>query len=175
MSATLHSSHLRLRAIEPEDAILFMDADNDTAAWYSSDMIAPYSFAQLKDYALTYDADPFRAGQLRLIAEDVESGEAVGIADFYEISARHRRTFCGIYLFPQFRGKGRGKELLLLMDEYVRNVLMLSQSAARILSDNKASLSLFETCGYTVSGVMKQWHRAGGNTHDVVLLQKFFD
>ncbi|MDE5849776.1 MAG: GNAT family N-acetyltransferase, partial [Muribaculaceae bacterium] len=57
---------LRLRALEPEDADMMYDAESDEAAWRYSDYLAPMSLELLREYALTYDADPFRSGQLRL-------------------------------------------------------------------------------------------------------------
>ena len=63
----LHSQRLHLRALEPSDADFMYEVENDAQAWRYSDTIAPLSRKILRDYALTYDADPFTAGQLRLI------------------------------------------------------------------------------------------------------------
>lgn len=81
---------LRLRALEPEDADMMYEAENDEAAWKYSDYLAPLSRELLHHYALTYDAEPFRSGQLRLIIEKDET--PIGILDLMDISARHLRA-----------------------------------------------------------------------------------
>ena len=63
----MENRKLRLRALEPEDAEMMYEAESDPAAWRYSDYLAPMSREMLREYALTYDADPLRSGQLRLI------------------------------------------------------------------------------------------------------------
>lgn len=104
------TDRLALRALEPTDADFMYDVENDSESWRYSDTVAPLSRKMLRDYALDYDADPFRAGQLRLIITDRQNGVPVGIADLYDISQRHRRAFAGIYIRPDFRGNGYAEE-----------------------------------------------------------------
>lgn len=163
-----------LRAIEPEDVEVMYGADNDTNCWYASDITAPLSRRLLREYASCYDADPWNSGQLRLIAEDGDGGNIIGVADFYELDARHSRGFAGVYILPQFRNQGYGEAMLGAMVEYAHTHLMLSQLAARIPADNLASTSLFEKVGFKQSGTLRAWHRAGGRVHDVALYQLLF-
>lgn len=171
----LRSERIRLRALEPEDVELMMQCDNDTEAWYASDMVAPYSRKMLTEYAKNYSADPFTDGQLRLVAEDRISGEAIGLADFFELSAMHRRGWCGIYILEKRRNEGLGRELLELMIRYASRILMLRNLAAKIPSDNTVSLKIFGNCGFTNVGILKGWHNSCGKPHDIHICQKVIE
>ncbi|MDE6559002.1 MAG: GNAT family N-acetyltransferase, partial [Muribaculaceae bacterium] len=66
---------IRFRAVEPADADLLFTTENDEDSWGDSDLIAPLSRNILRSYAENYTSDPIRDGQLRLIAEDYNSGK----------------------------------------------------------------------------------------------------
>lgn len=163
---------LKLRAVEPEDAELFYEADNDPCAWADSDTVAPYSRHMLRRYAENYDADPLSAGQLRLIAvhSDGVSEEAVGIIDLYEISLLHGHAWVGIYVLPSKRGNGYGSGMLRLIADYAHTNLRLSNLGARILSCNVASLDLFRRCGYILRGTLPSWRFVADHPVDLHLL-----
>ncbi len=160
--------NLKLRALEPEDAAMMYEAESDEAAWRYSDYIAPMSLEMLRHYALTYDADPFRSGQLRLIIE--VNGKAAGILDFFEVSPRHLRAETGLYLLPQFRGKGLGVKSLELAKDYGRERLGLHQLTASVGINNKEALRCFEKAGFRSSGTRPDWLRTPGGYEDTTLL-----
>lgn len=56
-----------------------------------------------------------------------------------------------IYLKPEFGGKGYGSETLLRLEEYVREG-GFANIVALISGDNMISRHLFEKCGYTCCG-----------------------
>lgn len=157
---------IRLRAVEPDDAEFMFVSENDEQCIDSSDNIAPLSMRQLTEYALTYDADPFRAGQLRMIVEN-ETGLRVGIADLYEISSLHSRACAAIYIVEPHRRKGYALAALEALATYARSRLGLSKIAARILSNNHASMNLFRKAGYKPCAILPQWHFASGRFHDM--------
>lgn len=141
-------------------------AESDPDAGEYSEQNAPLSKELLKQYALTYDADPFRSGQLRLIIEN-EDGRAIGIADIYDISPRHSRAECGIYIVPEMRGMGYAKEILLEMKRVAARTLGLNQLTATISEDNAPALSAFQSAGFTATGIRPMWWRNSSGYHDV--------
>lgn len=161
-------SELRLRAVEPEDAELMYLAEDDPAAWTYSDYLAPMSREMLREYALTYDADPFRSGQLRLIIE--AAGKAAGILDLFDISARHMRADTGIYLFPEHRGKGLGTLALEAAKDYCRCRLGLHQLTASVAVGNPEALECYRKAGFTSTGRRRDWLRMTEGWEDVELL-----
>lgn len=153
----LHSNRLHLRALEPSDADFMYEVENDAEAWRYSDTIAPLSRRILRDYALTYDADPFTAGQLRLIITEEGSNKPVGIVDLYEVSQRHQRAFIGIYICKEYRGRGYANETLELIEDYAHNTLHLHQLGAKVEEGYSTAEKLFSQRGYELMGNLKDW------------------
>lgn len=153
----LHSKRLHLRALEPSDADFMYEVENDAQAWRYSDTIAPLSRKILRDYALTYDADPFTAGQLRLIITEEGSNQPVGIIDLYEVSQRHQRAYIGIYICKEFRDKGYADETLALIEDYAHNTLHLHQLGAKVEDGHATAENLFSGRGYEIKGDLVDW------------------
>lgn len=153
----LHSQRLHLRALEPSDADFMYEVENDAQAWRYSDTIAPLSRRILRDYALTYDADPFTAGQLRLIITEKETSRPVGIIDLYEVSQRHQRAFIGIYILNDERGKGYGDETLQLIEDYAHNTLHLHQLGSKVEEGHTKAEKLFRKRGFELKGLLDDW------------------
>lgn len=153
----LHSKRLHLRALEPDDADFMYDVENDVEAWRYSDTIAPLSRTLLRDYALNYDADPFSAGQLRLIITEEGDETPVGIADLYDITQRHRHAFIGIYICPEWRGKGYAEETIELLEDYARNSLHLHQLGAKVEENHDQASKIFLKCGFKQSAKLDEW------------------
>lgn len=162
---------LHLRAVEPSDAPWLAQVENDTDAWHASDSVAPVSMAMLDDYCRTYDADPFRAGQLRLIAQAQASGQRVGVADLYRISARDRLAFVGIYVCPPWRGQGLGARMVRLLSDYALQVLCLHQLVALVDSRHSRSAGIFAQTGYRHTATLHHWRRTPSGYNDVQVWQ----
>ncbi len=159
---------IKLRALEPDDAEMMYEAECDEAAWKYSDYLAPLSRELLHHYALTYDAEPFRSGQLRLIIEKDET--PVGLLDLVEISPRHLRAEVGIYLLPEFRGSGLGTDALLEAKKYCKMRLGLHRLGAMVADSNSPAKRSFEKAGFTVTGLRPDWFRTSEGFEDVLIL-----
>ncbi len=159
---------LRLRALEPEDAAMMYEAENDEAALEYSDYLAPLSKELLTHYALTYDADPFRSGQLRMIIEF--DSKPVGILDLFDISPRHLRADIGIYILPGFRGKGLASKALEELKVYSRKRLGLHQLTASVAQSNQTAKRSFEKAGFSITGTRPDWLRTPNGYEAIVIL-----
>lgn len=168
----LEGNRVRLRAVNREDAASMMIAESDSSQWVENEMSAPLSKDNILEYASTYDADPFRAGQLRLIVEKKSEKEIVGIIDLYELSAIHRRAYIGIYIFPEFRKQGFAKESIELLESYARQLLNLRLLGAKIAGSNAPSIILFSKGGYSLCGTLPAWLQCGADTTDLLLYVK---
>lgn len=167
-------SAYRLRALEPDDLDFLSRWENDPAQWDYSDMVAPLSRTQLSNYIATYDPDPFRAGQLRLMVENTEKQEPMGIVDLYKVNAVHARAMVGIFIDPAYRRCGVGTACLRRLASYARQRLGLQQLTGMIAADNNASAELFRKCGYTRSGTLRKWRRLASGFVDVEIYQLLF-
>ena len=177
----LETDRILLRAVEPEDASIFHEIENDTEQWIENGVSAPYSYHNLKRYAEEYDADPIRSGQLRLVVESktgIPNGtkpnpkKIIGAIDLYEISALNRTAFIGIYILKEARGEGFGEEALTLLETYARQLLNLRILGVKISSRNEASKKFFEKSGYSVSGCLPKWLLNGSEKSDLFILTK---
>lgn len=163
---------LLLRAVNPEDADIMWEVETDSTQWIQNCMAAPMSRTMLMEYALSYSADPFREGQLRLIIERRVDNETLGIVDLYEISAIHRRAFIGIYVIPKFRQMGFGEKTLKLIEKFAFSILNLNQLGAKIVIDNKESINLFKKLNFSECGCMPDWIQTGNKWSDLLLFSK---
>ncbi len=169
----LSGEKVRLRAVEPDDVLTLMQAENDSDCWLYDATVAPLSVSLLSRYARSYRADPEHDGELRLVVETVV-GEGVGIADLYEISMRHQTAMVGIYILPAFRRRGFAKDAVALLGRYAASVLGLHSLGARIPAVNGASVALFENLDYIRCGVVSEWLHWDGRRYDMALFQKIF-
>lgn len=169
------TNSVKLRAVEPIDADMMYEVENDSGCWRYGETIAPISRRIIREYALTYDADPFSARQLRLIITSKSEGCScqAGVVDLYEIDPIHRRAFVGIYILPSFREKGIAGAALHLLEDYARNTLRLRKLAARIESINLSSIRLFEEAGFEKSALLTDWFSlAEGGFSDLLIYTK---
>lgn len=166
-------SKLILRAIEPDDVDFMFKAENDFDAWRYSDYMAPLSKELLQQYAFTYDADPFRAGQLRLIIEI--DGTPVGIADIFDISVRHLHAETGIYVLPEYRRKGYAAGALLKLANYCRVRLGLHSLVATVSKLNVAATRCYEKAGFKKTGMFPDWIRLNQEYEDACIFSLILD
>lgn len=169
-----HELKVRLRAVEPEDVDFMLECEKDRASARWTDCRAPYSRHQIETYALSYDADPFSAGQLRMIAQTCETPEeekSIGIIDLYDISEKDSRAFVGISIHPDYRREGYGLAALKELEVFNREKTGLNQLLAKISAKNPAALRLFRKSGYCTVALLPQWHKIGAEYHDFHLLR----
>ncbi|MCM1369695.1 MAG: GNAT family N-acetyltransferase [Candidatus Amulumruptor caecigallinarius] len=162
--------NIRMRAVEPDDALTMWEMECDSTQWIHCGMSAPFSHHNLFEYANGYDADPFRAGQLRLVVES--SGNIAGLVDLYSISAINRTAFVGIYILPEFRMNHAAAKCLKLLEEYALMVLNLRVLAAKIHSENFISERLFLSAGFKQCGLIPDWILTGGKASSLKLFYK---
>ena len=170
-STLLTNRHIALRALEPTDLDLLYEWENDVALWSVSDTIAPYSRQMLWQYLENYTGDIYQSRELRLMAVDASSGEAMGTVDLFNFHPLNNRAELGLYLSASYRGKGLGEELLDAVCSYCRDHIGLRQIYVYITVDNEPCLRLFDNYGFTRAGTLKDWVKRGSTYTDVVLFQ----
>jgi diamine N-acetyltransferase len=178
MQTAIQPSDLNLRAIEPTDVDKLYLWENNPEIQQAGGVRAPMSRHQLWEYANNYDANPFSAGQLRLIIElkpTAEGGQqptVCGVVDLYDVDAVNLRAMVGIMVAPQYRNRGIASGALTLLETYCRDLLGLHSLGAEVAADNQPSLALFSRCAYSHVGTRPQWYRHRDRFVDARLLQK---
>ena len=161
--------NLKLRKIEPSDLPFLYQWENDVAMWADSDTHNPLSRHDLHQYIENTTGDIYRDGQLRLIIEDSQlSTKIVGCIDLFDFDARNRKAAIGMYIAPDARGRGIGKQAVQLLEEYAFGFLHLRMMYAIISVYNTACSHIYEQMGYAPSSLLKDWTLEG----DAILWQK---
>lgn len=196
----MERGEVRLRALEPEDVDRLYIWENDRDMWPFGGTSAPLSRHQLWEYATNYDANPFAAGQLRLIIEHATAPDNAipqssqssqsfhnsqnsqnshsspipcGVIDLYDIDPVNSRAMVGIMVAPQWRSRGIATRALELVGEYCRDILGLATIASEVASDNLPSIRLFGgKAGYRQVGERPSWYRRRERFVSALLFQK---
>ena len=169
--------NLKLRKLEPSDLPFLYQWENDASVWADGSNHNPLSQQDLRDYIASTTGDIYKDGQLRLIIESVSpkdglgqtwersvsetvcqrSGLTMGCIDLFDFDPRNRRAALGMYIAPEYRGKGVGKAALELLEDYAFNHLNLRVLYAVIATNNAACSALYRTAGYTPSTPLSFW------------------
>ncbi len=160
---------IHLRKIEPTDVPYLYRWENDASAWADGSNHNPLSQQDLRDYVVASTGDIYRDGQLRLIIENREPGtEIIGCADLFDFDPRNRRAGIGLYIAPEYRGKGYAAQVLLQLEQYAFSFLQLRVLYAIVAVHNKPCSELFLNSHYTPSSLLPDWTLEG----DAVLWTK---
>jgi len=171
----IDNHRVRLRALEPEDAEVLYQWENDYEVWPISNTILPFSRFDIEQYILGSDKDIFTMKQLRLMLVDSkESKKNLGLLDLFDFDPIHRRAGIGILIKKEFRGQGFGKAGLELLLSYCSQDLHLHQVYCNIHEYNNQSLNLFKGFGFEIVGMKKEWVLVNNSWTNEYFLQKIF-
>jgi len=146
---------VHLHKIEPSDLPFLYQWENDASVWADGSNHNPLSQQDLRTYIESTTGDIYRDGQLRLIIEN--EGATIGCIDLFDFDPRNRRAALGMYIAPEFRGKGVGKQALQALEQYAFGHLNLRVLYAVIATNNIACSALYRDAGYTPSSPLKGW------------------
>lgn len=172
----LEEKDIKLRALEPADADLIYQWENDSSVWHAGNTIEPFSRHIINQYVRNASMDLFQAGQLRMMI-DVKDNQnkperTIGSIDMFEIDPLHQRAGIGILIHrEEDRNHGYAHQALKVMIKYAFRVLFLHQLFCHIDADNQPSLKLFRNNGFEVTGTKKDWIRTENGWKDELLLQ----
>jgi len=171
----LEGERIKLRAIEPSDANLLYQWENDSSVWHVSNTIAPFSKDVIQQYIKTAHLDIYTTKQLRLIIE-TENKTPIGCIDLYDFNPLHLRAGIGILISAaEHRRKGYAAEALELLIKYAFNTLNLNQLYCDIGVENESSVALFKKYDFKILGAKKNWVKNGKTWSDVYFLQLLND
>lgn len=163
-----------LRPMEPEDLAVLYQIERERSAWAVSSSGIPYSKYVLKQFLANQPADIFQSGELRLTIQDLDTGEAVGVADLYGYNPMSLKAEVGIALLKQKEGRGYARDALNELMKLAQRKFRIHQLYAYIKVSNVRSIKLFQSAGFCITATLKDWVFEDGAYHDVYLLQKFF-
>ena len=168
---------IKLRKIEPNDLPFLYQWENDAASWADGANHNPLSQQDLRDYIASTTGDIYRDGQLRLIIEQITNHQSpitndqspitndqspitnttAGCLDLFDFDPRNRRAAIGMYIAPEARGNGVGRQALEQLEQYAFGHLNLRVLYAVIATSNAPCSALFRSAGYTPSSPLSAW------------------
>lgn len=150
---------VKLRKIEPSDLPFLYQWENDSSAWADGANHNPLSQQDLREYIASTTGDIYRDGQLRLIIENLsgEAGLTIGCIDLFDLDPRNRKAAIGMYIAPEFRGQGYGKQALEQLEKYAFGHLNLRLLYAIIATNNTPCSALYRNAGYQPSSPLPAW------------------
>lgn len=173
MSISLSGNKIRLRAVEPFDADLIFEWENNINIWSIGTTLTPFSKYEIKQYVNLASRDIFATRQLRLMIE-INSNESlsVGTIDLFDFDPFHLRAGVGILIAEeQYRQRGFAGEALQLLIDYAFKILLLKQLYCTVPKNNKASIKLFSSNGFVKCGIQREWLRTKNGWLDVLTMQ----
>ncbi|MDB9830587.1 MAG: GNAT family N-acetyltransferase [Polaribacter sp.] len=162
---------MNLRAIEPEDLEFLFEIENNEAIWEVSHTQVPFSKYVLKQYLENAHLDIFETKQLRLLIEEKNTKNRMGMVDLFDFNPQHRRAGIGILVHPKFQKKGVASIALEMIIRYAFSQLNLHQLYANIITNNKQSISLFKKNNFVMVGEKKDWILSNGAFKNEFLFQ----
>ncbi len=162
---------IKLRALEPEDLQFLFNTENNEIFWEVSHTQTPFSKFVLKQYLEHAHLDIYEAKQLRLIIEENDSKNPVGMIDLFDFNPQHQRAGVGVLISEEYQQNGYALEALELLIKYCFTHLNLHQLFANITEDNTKSITLFTKHNFTQVGVKKDWILSEGNYKNEILFQ----
>jgi ribosomal-protein-alanine N-acetyltransferase len=165
-SIALHGPTLTLRPPEPGDApaLLALAGDAEVTRWFSW---GPYTaLEQPLAYIESLAGQRARGEQLDLLVVHRERGPA-GVTGLNEFSARDLRCMVGTWFGRAFWGTGANRESKALVAHLAFVVLGMHRLGSYSNPDNIRSTKALIGVGFRHEGVLRHWHRHGGDYYDV--------
>lgn len=163
---------IRLRALEPSDAQILYDWENDPETWNAGSRQWPVSLADIKALIEHSDLDIWQTRQTRLMIESVDNADTVGCIDIFDFDPLNMHCSLGVLIRPDARRKGFATQAVSEICAFAARTLLAHTVMVSVAADNEPSLALFRAAGFSESGRLRGWVRRGDVFVDEVLLQK---
>ena len=167
--------------MEPEDVIQLHAWENSSNDWWMGASVTPIGMSAMRRF-VEGTHDLYQDRQLRLMLDvlgqgsNFPSAKTIAAIDLYDFDPRQLRAGVAVHVDAEHRRQGHAREGLALLSKYAQQHLGLRQLYAEIPARHKASVGLFESAGYTVTGRRNQWIRTpDGAWEDVLTLQCLFE
>ena len=148
----IKQGNIGLRQIELSDRDAFIKWHNDNRMREKIGVIFPFNNNVFMEICHTscvaYPANIWFAG--------CEYDQLIGIAGLHSIKYIQKNAEIAVFIGDEInRGKGIGKVVLHLIEQYAFGILNLHRLYALIYSNNDGALGFFKSCGWKREGLLK--------------------
>ncbi|GGV02099.1 N-acetyltransferase [Streptomyces albospinus] len=165
---------VRLRGIEPDDAVAFQRFAEDEERL--GDLLNPprsaesYRVWAAKQASARPDGDRFQ-----LAVEAVDTGDIVGAVGSHHADPRAGWFEYGVTIGAEHRRKGYAAEAAVLLLRFMFAEQRYHKCQVRIFAHNEASLALHRRLGFVEEGRLRELAFLAGRHRDVVMMGMLTD
>ena len=143
-----------LRALEAKDNEMLLSMINNSEIEY---MLGGWSFpVSSQNQTDWFNSLKYNTNELRCVVEILEDEKAIGVVLLTDIDYKNGNAEIHIKLVnEECRRKGYGSEAVRCIVQYAFRELRLHTIYARVNEHNIVSKKLFEKCGFTMEGLLK--------------------
>ena len=104
---------------------------------------------------------------LALVIARARDDTAIGNL-FLRLTRAPRQCQLGYWLVPDARRQRYGSHAVSLASRWVLTAMGVYRLVAEVHPDNRASIGLLETCGFSYEGVLRSWLWIDDSVHDAL-------
>jgi diamine N-acetyltransferase len=135
-----------LREMQLTDVDTLLKWENNPDNWQISDTVAPFSRKQIEDFVNQQQSLKDNSQQRFMVCLD---DKPIGCIDLFEYNAAESKAGVGVLIAEKInRNKGYASKALSILIDKCRNELNVVHLFCNIYNENKASIRLFEKCGF---------------------------
>lgn len=158
--------HIRLRAIEPEDAETFFAFNlNSETARVLDYLWPPSSAASVREWTQKRATQETKDDVIYCVIED-RQGNAVGVISTHGINRRIGSFAYGLAVGEEHRGRGYASEAITILLRYFFEELRYQKVNVAVYECNPASIALHEKLGFQLEGRMRRMVFTHGHFYD---------
>ncbi len=163
---------VRLRRLEPEDASVILTHWNQYELRQYLPTLLPISQEDMSRYIESVSEAFSKRSKFTFGIETKDDSALVGIIDLAKISWISRNGEIGIFavFHPNYRGKGLGKDALIVLLDVAFSVLNMHLVYLWVASFNNRAIGFYEKIGFETQGKLREMAFRDGQHHDVVIM-----
>jgi ribosomal-protein-alanine N-acetyltransferase len=104
-----------------------------------------------------------------------EQQEFIGVISTYNLHTLHRRCEIGYWFFPEYWGKGYGKESMDILLKTIAKQQNIHRFIAEVEPENKASVALLNRLGFKREAVFKEHEFRNNQFADLEIWAKLYN
>jgi RimJ/RimL family protein N-acetyltransferase len=163
--------HIRLRAVEQEDLLQFVEWLNDPELRSGLAMFLPFSLAEEKRWFERMQDTPAAEHVLVIEAQDNDLWRSIGTCGLHAIDWQSRQAEVGISIGDKsFWNRGYGTDTMRAILQHGFDTLNLNRIYLRVFSNNQRAIRCYEKAGFVQEGRLRQAHYQGGEYLDILMM-----
>lgn len=159
---------IRLRAVEPADAPIFFQWNQNSERSRSLDFVwPPSSLASVTEWTEEQSKNKLERDAFHWVIESLE-GVPVGSISTHHCESRNGTFSYGVDIAPEHQRKGYASESVRLVLEYYFRELRYQKATVAVHAYNEASIRLHERLGFTKEGSLRRMVFTRGQYYDLI-------